>query len=296
MLKHLTERVSAVRCGLLLLVEPKPAHLAFFRLLAERLKSLLRIFVRGISFCYYGLVASLRYMAAMAVRFRTKCVKVVHAKRRKQTRSIAGVPAAPQRSQSTLPATYRPQQAKSSQDISQYSRDSYGSAARASQSKKGGVWRVVFIVSIVVFVGALAALGAIGYQYWAQQNAYSGLEEYAEVDDNSNLALSDLKVDWDGLRAINPDIVAWVYVPGTPINYPVVQGSDNQEYLHKAFDGSTGWLASAGTIFLVPPMPATYPIRTMQLYGHHMNDGSMFASLADFEDQGTFDRIAISTC
>jgi sortase B len=117
---------------------------------------------------------------------------------------------------------------------------------------------VVFIVSIVVFVGALAALGAIGYQYWAQQNAYSGLEEYAEVDDNSNLALSDLKVDWDGLRAINPDIVAWVYVPGTPINYPVVQGSDNQEYLHKAFDGSTGWLAS-----WMLPIPATCPIRTM---------------------------------
>ena len=147
-----------------------------------------------------------------------------------------GSHAAPQRSQSTLPATYRSQQVPSSQSISQYSRDSYGSAARASQSKKGGIWRVVFIVSIVVFVGALAALGAIGYQYWAQQNAYSGLEEYAEVDDNSNLALSDLKVDWDGLRAINPDIVAWVYVPGTPINYPVVQGSDNQEYLHKAFD------------------------------------------------------------
>lgn len=140
----------------------------------------------------------------MAVRFRTKCVKVVQAKGSKQTRSIAGSHAAPQRSQSTLPATYRSQQVPSSQSISQYSRDSYGSAARASQSKKGGIWRVVFIVSIVVFVGALAALGAIGYQYWAQQNSYSGLEEYAEVDDNSNLALSDLKVDWDGLRAINP--------------------------------------------------------------------------------------------
>ena len=200
-----------------------------------------------------------------------------------------GSHAAPQRSQSTLPATYRSQQAKSSQGISQYSRDSYGSAARASQSKKGGIWRVVFIVSIVVFVGALAALGAIGYQYWAQQNAYSGLEEYAEVDDNANLALSDLKVDWDGLRAINPDIVAWVYVPGTPINYPVVQGSDNQEYLHKAFDGSTGWLASAGTIFLDASNTSDLSDRNNALYGHHMNDGSMFASLADFEDQDTFD-------
>lgn len=200
-----------------------------------------------------------------------------------------GSHAAPQRSQGTLPATYRSQQAKSSQGISQYSRDSYGSAACASQSKKGGIWRVVFIVSIVVFVGALAALGAIGYQYWAQQNAYNGLEEYAEVDDNANLALSDLKVDWDGLRAINPDIVAWVYVPGTPINYPVVQGSDNQEYLHKAFDGSTGWLASAGTIFLDASNTSDLSDRNNALYGHHMNDGSMFASLADFEDQGTFD-------
>ena len=200
-----------------------------------------------------------------------------------------GSHAAPQRSQSTLPATYRSQQVPSSQSISQYSRDSYGSAARASQSKKGGIWRVVFIVSIVVFVGALAALGAIGYQYWAQQNAYSGLEEYAEVDDNSNLALSDLKVDWDGLRAINPDIVAWVYVPGTPINYPVVQGSDNQEYLHKAFDGSTGWLASAGTIFLDASNTSDLSDQNNALYGHHMNDGSMFASLADFENQDTFD-------
>lgn len=200
-----------------------------------------------------------------------------------------GSHAAPQRSQSTLPATYRSQQVPSSQSISQYSRDSYGSAARASQSKKGGIWRVVFIVSIVVFVGALAALGAIGYQYWAQQNAYSGLEEYAEVDDNSNLALSDLKVDWDGLRAINPDIVAWVYVPGTPINYPVVQGSDNQEYLHKAFDGSTGWLASAGTIFLDASNASDLSDQNNALYGHHMNDGSMFASLADFENQDTFD-------
>ena len=173
------------------------------------------------------------------------------------------------------------------QSASQYSRDSYGSAARAQKSK-GGVWRVVFVLSIVVLVGALAALGAIGYQYWSQQNAYNDLEQYAQVEDDSNLALSDLKVDWDALRAINPDIVAWVFIPDTPINYPVVQGSDNEEYLHKAFDGSTGWLASAGTIFLDAANSSDLTDRNNALYGHHMNDGSMFASLADFENQDTF--------
>lgn len=69
----------------------------------------------------------------------------------------------------------------------------------------------------------------------------------------------------------------------------MVQGSDNQEYLHKAFDGSTGWLASAGTIFLDASNASDLSDQNNALYGHHMNDGSMFASLADFEDQGTFD-------
>ena len=219
-----------------------------------------------------------------------------------------GSHAAQQRSQGVAPASYRPDSSnrhgshagnqsfyvapQPSSGASQYSRDSYGSAARAKQGKKGGgVWRVVFIIAMVVFVGAIAALGAIGYQYWSQQNAYNNLEQYAELDssDNTNLALSDLQVDWDGLRAINPDIVAWIYVPDTPINYPVVKGHDNEEYLHKAFDGSTGWLASAGTIFLDASNSANLTDQNSALYGHHMNDGSMFASLAGFEDQSTFD-------
>lgn len=180
-------------------------------------------------------------------------------------------------------------------DAGQYSRDSYGSVGRrkgGSSGKGGGPWRVVFIVAIVVLVASLCALGAIAYQYFAQQRAYSDLEQYADVSDTQGsgaISLSSLTVDWDSLRAINPDIVAWIYVPDTPINYPVVQGSDNDEYLHKAFDGSTGWLASAGTIFLDSANKSDLTDRNNALYGHHMNDGSMFASLADFVDQSTFD-------
>ncbi len=180
-------------------------------------------------------------------------------------------------------------------ETSQYSRDSYGSAGRRNGGRDGkgsGPWRIVFIVAIVVLVASLCALGAIAYQYFAQQRAYSDLEQYAEVSDtqgSGSISLSSLTVDWDSLRAINPDIVAWVYVPDTPINYPVVQGADNEEYLHKAFDGSTGWLASAGTIFLDAANKSDLSDRSNALYGHHMNDGSMFASLADFIDQSTFD-------
>lgn len=173
------------------------------------------------------------------------------------------------------------------QNAQRYSRSNYGSQGYRSQSRKNP-WRVVFVVSLVVFIAALIGLGAIAFQYISQQRAYGDLEQYATVSDSENLALSDLTVDWDALTAINPDIVAWIYVPDSPINYPVVQGDDNEEYLHKAFDGSTGWLASAGTIFLDSANAADFSDQNSALYGHHMNDGSMFASLSNWQNNDEF--------
>lgn len=175
---------------------------------------------------------------------------------------------------------------------SAYSRDNYGSQARLNDREMGrsrkNPWRVVFAVSLVVLIAALIGLGAIAFQYLSQQQAYDDLEQYASLSDSGNKTLAELSVDWDSLQAINPDIVAWIYIPNSPINYPVVQGSDNEEYLHKAFDGSTGWLASAGTIFLDSANAADFSDRNSALYGHHMNDGSMFASLSNWQNNDEF--------
>lgn len=171
--------------------------------------------------------------------------------------------------------------------VEMYSRNHYGSQAHSSRSRKNP-WRVVFVVSIIVLIAALIGLGAIAFQYISQQRAYDDLEQYASISDAENVSLADLTVDWDALRAVNPNIVAWIYIPDSPVNYPVVQGQDNQEYLHKAFDGSTGWLASAGTIFLDSNNASDFSDRNSALYGHHMNDGSMFASLSDWQNNDEF--------
>ena len=53
-----------------------------------------------------------------------------------------------------------------------------------------------------------------------------------EVPEDGHVAnLADLVVDWDALREINPDIVAWVYMPGTVINYPVAHKDGDSEYV-----------------------------------------------------------------
>ena len=84
------------------------------------------------------------------------------------------------------------------------------------------------------------------------------------------------RVDFEGLREINPAIVGWIILEGTQINYPVVQGTDNVRYLNHLYDGR--WNPS-GTIFMDylnhPNMRDFHTI----LYGHHMQDGSMFAAI-----------------
>ena len=88
-------------------------------------------------------------------------------------------------------------------------------------------------------------------------------------------------VDFDVLRKINPDVVGWLAYDDTPINYPVVQGEDNDQYLHTLFDGSYGF---CGTLFVDAVTEAPFRQFNTIIYGHHMKDGSMFASIKSLRD------------
>jgi sortase B len=92
-------------------------------------------------------------------------------------------------------------------------------------------------------------------------------------------------VDFDALREINPDVVAWVHVPGTGINYPVVHTDDNEKYLNTSYDGKAN---RCGAIFLDYLNGGDFSDRHVILYGHNMRDGSMFAQLNRFKQQAFF--------
>lgn len=89
------------------------------------------------------------------------------------------------------------------------------------------------------------------------------------------------EIDFDGLRAINGDIVAWIQIPGIGMDYPVVQGKDNDHYLHYTFDGKAN---KAGSIFLDYRNQADFTDSKVILYGHNMKDGSMFSNLKKYWD------------
>ena len=155
--------------------------------------------------------------------------------------------------------------------------------------KKRGPWGIVFIVALIVFICSIAALALIAFSYCQGQQKYEGVARDAGLDVMPEDP-STLVIDWNALLAVNPDTVAWVYVPNTVINYPVVQGQDNDHYLTYDFDGAEGWLADYGAIFLDYRNAPDFSDKASFIYGHHMNDGSMFAELANFDNQERFDE------
>lgn len=94
-------------------------------------------------------------------------------------------------------------------------------------------------------------------------------------------------VDFQGLKEVNEDIIGWLYCEGTPINYPVLQGEDNDQYLRHSYDGSYNM---AGSIFVEELNRSDFQDYNTIIYGHHMKNGSMFAALQKWQDQAFYEE------
>lgn len=164
-----------------------------------------------------------------------------------------------------------------------------GSAGKPSRGGRGrgsiiSTVLIVIGVALLLVAGGLFVSAQLGYRQ--AQQTYAELQQYA-VSSDSGDGVPD--VDFDALAAINPDIVGWIYIPDTVVNYPVVQTDDNTTYLDLLFDRSGN---GSGTIFM--DMDDTAPGMVDQqttIYGHHMYDGSMLKVIDNTTDQAEFDKI-----
>lgn len=101
-----------------------------------------------------------------------------------------------------------------------------------------------------------------------------------EESDPHMQMLADM--DLDALREVNPDVVGWILIPDTAINYPLMQGTDNDYYLKHTWDGKR---YAVGSIFLEQLCSPDLTDFNTIIYGHNMNNGSMFASLRSYRNQ-----------
>ena len=95
-----------------------------------------------------------------------------------------------------------------------------------------------------------------------------------------------ITVDFAGLQKENPDVVAWLYLPGLSLSYPVLQGEDNTTYLHQGIDGET---LCAGSLFLEEQNSPGLENYHSIVYGHNMRDGTMFGRLKEYQEEETYE-------
>ena len=182
-----------------------------------------------------------------------------------------------------------------------------------------GIRRVLIGALLVVFLVCAGCLAKIGLQYRSSRKVYSdAVSAYTKpssgggtgsassagtgagqvgddtpdapdetTDDKSGLICAPIEVDFDALMQEGADVFAWIYCEDTIINYPVVWGRDNQLYLWKNYRGEED---PCGSIFSDASNIKGVVDANIILYGHHMQDKSMFAILEKWEEQEFYDE------
>lgn len=156
-----------------------------------------------------------------------------------------------------------------------------------------------YFSTILIVVGILLMLaGGIyyGYSQWCyydQSQNNSKLAQFATIPDAQTDSDGDEtngapEVDWAGLKDINPEVVGWLQMPGTPVNYPVYHTNNNDRYLRHNAEGK--W-SIGGQVFMDcdNKEPGLVDYQTV-LYGHHLKDGTMFYHFFLLNDQDKFNK------
>ena len=155
-------------------------------------------------------------------------------------------------------------------------------------------------VLYIILFGSLAAAGVSGYHLYVGTNAYrkstASYEEIRKItaapetdapEDETAETMSGVTVpDFASLAKINPDIAGWLSLEGTVIDYPVVQGSDNEYYLNHLF---TGEVNHAGCVFMDVDNAKDFSDPCTFLYAHNMRNGTMFAELEKYREQSYYE-------
>ncbi len=160
------------------------------------------------------------------------------------------------------------------------------------------VLTVILILAIGVFLFAAYNLVSIYLEYKKGTDEYNAIEEMAVTERDPDQPQAEeggdgeepqppIQVDFEALRAINEDVIGWIYVEGLDISYPVVRGIDNEYYLHRTYEKTYNF---AGTIFTDYENKDDFSDCNTLVYGHNMKNGSMFGTLRQFSEGDAYEK------
>lgn len=143
---------------------------------------------------------------------------------------------------------------------------------------------ILLLLAALVFLFGFYALWDANQVY--SQTSSSEYEAYRPVSTSEKDELASFS-GFHKLQQVNPEVLGWINVYGTNIDYPLVQAKDNEKYLNK---DSRGEFAATGAIFLEARNESKFEDFNTIIYGHHVENGVMFGDVAKFSDKEFFDQ------
>lgn len=151
---------------------------------------------------------------------------------------------------------------------------------------------IVLVILLIIFV--LSGLKVYNYikETYINNKLNSDLISKAVIinDNSQEIGESEIVpivVDFSQLKQKNNDIVGWIYSENTPINYPVVQGTDNESYIHTLVNKKYG---SSGTLFMDYRNNSNITDNNTIIYGHNMKNNTMFGTIKKYKNQSYYDN------
>lgn len=150
---------------------------------------------------------------------------------------------------------------------------------------------LLIIILFIVCAAGVVYLVWIWYNNHMAQNMYDNLsQQYVAqevVEEDIVPELIDNPIDFASLQGVNGDVHAWIQVPGTVIDYPILQNEKDDYYLSRSIYKK---YLFAGCIFTNDCNAKDFSDPVTLAYGHNMRNGSMFAALHKFEKKEFFDK------
>lgn len=134
-----------------------------------------------------------------------------------------------------------------------------------------------------VLMAGLLAFG--GFSLWQDAALSRGAFADADLLHYKPAAAADAAPTLAELQALNPDVCGWLTIDGTHIDYPLVQGATNMDYVNRDVYGN---FSLSGAIFVDNRSAADFSDRYTIIYGHHMDNGAMFGDVSKFTEADFF--------
>ncbi|MGN7312346.1 class B sortase [Alkalicoccobacillus gibsonii] len=154
------------------------------------------------------------------------------------------------------------------------------------------VQRLTTTFFLTILFYSLVSLGSIAYDYGMNRKVLADARDLYHVKGERELtSLSEESKknepmsSFSELLSINQDMIGWIHIGNTLIDYPVLQSSDNEYYLDRNYKEEE---TRAGSIFLDYRNDMTANPKHTILYGHRMKDASMFSGLTKFMEEDFF--------